>query len=70
MFCRISKSVHYLVLNSTFQGHERSSEILQAPVSEPLLFTDALLMKVHTLMPLVWRCALTCSPSLHRASHC
>ena len=55
---RIEESVHYYLLNSTYQGHVKPHELLQVPAAAETSFTSALLEKVYTLVPLVWRCAV------------
>ena len=52
----MSSSVHYTVLNRTYQGKEDPIQLLRtAPAAAEQLFTPAMLAKVHTLIPLVWR---------------
>lgn len=53
----MSKSIHYSVLNKTYEGQNPHELLRAAPATAETLFTDAMLAKVHTLIPLVWRCA-------------
>lgn len=52
---RISKSVHYSVVNQTYEGQDPHELLRSAPATSETLFTDAMLAKVYTLIPLVWR---------------
>ena len=48
--------MHYSVLNRTYRGHEDPKQLLHStPATADTLFTDAMLAKVYTLIPLVWR---------------
>lgn len=55
--CRIGHSVHYTVLDRSLNGHEDPHALVGTDPAPTPWFTPQMLAKVHTLIPLIWRCA-------------
>ena len=49
--------MHYTVLDRTLNGHEDPRSVVGTDAAPTPWFTPAMLAKVHTLIPLIWRCA-------------
>ena len=54
---RIGHSVHYTVLDRSLNGHEDPHSLVGTDPAPTPWFTPEMLAKVHTLIPLIWRCA-------------